>query len=435
MNEHARNFNITLPSNSCQDSHPYNNGSKYTIELGESINLEGKWKVALTEIKCDFPIYTIPHNSKIYVETIYLPLAFLSKSKLTFPSTPNLGKYYNVKQENDKLIIENDELSNYYFGFIFNTYDDAKRAGFNHRKIMGYEKIKASNPHNLYGNDKVAARSYTIPLTDMEILEDGNFISTDGITLSNKDNTFKVVGSTKLVIITHHTQPFHIIFDSLEDANKVGFNSTDIYGFVGLTADYHHSLKKGEKIEFELRYTKYGGDWKEKKEYILTYVDRYFANASILAKWLNTHGLPFKFKSKNRKLLITEADHVQKLLFSLPLQYILGFQSNTLPYNNLTAEFEPQIDRAYNQLFIYSNIANYTQVGESLVPLLRHIGIKKDLTYGKQFVFNPKNPMYIDVNHSTITQIEINIRDNGGKLIPFTESAVTTITLNFKQII
>ena len=122
-------------------------------------------------------------------------------------------------------------------------------------------------------------------------------------------------------------------------------------------------------------------------------------------------------------------------LFLLPLQYILGFQSNTHPYNNLTAEFEPQIDRAYDHLFIYSNIANYTQVGESLVPLLRHVGIKNELTYGKQFVFNPKNPMYIDINQSTITQIEINIRDNGGKLIPFTESAVTTITLNFKQII
>ena len=67
MNEHARNFNISLPSNSCHDTHPYNNVSKYTIELGESINLQGKWKVALTEIKCDFPIYTIPHNSKIYV--------------------------------------------------------------------------------------------------------------------------------------------------------------------------------------------------------------------------------------------------------------------------------------------------------------------------------------------------------------------------------
>ena len=435
MYEQGRNFNISLPSNSCHDTHPHNNGSKYTIELGESINLQGKWKVALTEIKCDFPIYTIPHNSKIYVETIYLALAFLSKAKLTFPSTPKMSKYYSVKQENNKLIIENDELHDYYFGFVFNSHDDAKRAGFNQQKIIGYEKIKASKPHNLYGNDKLAVRSYTIPFTNMENIKGGNFISTDKITLSNKDNTFHIVGSAKLLIITHHTQVFHITFDSLEDANKVGFNSSDVYGHASITADFNHSLKKGEKIEFRLKYKKYGGDWKDKKEYILTYIDRYFANASILAKWLNTHSLPFKFKSKNRKLIIFEAEYVQKILFSLPLQYILGFQSNTLPYNNLTAEFEPQIDRAYNQLFIYSNIANYTQVGESLVPLLRHVGIKNELTYGKQFVFNPKNPMYIDINQSTITQIEINIRDNGGKLIPFTESAVTTITLNFKQII
>ena len=51
MDQIKSNFNVTLPSNSCKDTHPNNHGANYTIELDEAINLKGGWKVALTELK------------------------------------------------------------------------------------------------------------------------------------------------------------------------------------------------------------------------------------------------------------------------------------------------------------------------------------------------------------------------------------------------
>ena len=79
-----KEFYIILPSNGCKDTQPNNNASDFIIQWNNPYNLQGKWQVALTEFKRNFPIYTLPANSKIHIETINLPKGLISLEKIEF---------------------------------------------------------------------------------------------------------------------------------------------------------------------------------------------------------------------------------------------------------------------------------------------------------------------------------------------------------------
>ena len=90
-------------------------------------------------------------------------------------------------------------------------------------------------------------------------------------------------------------------------------------------------------------------------------------------------------------------------MFAFPLQYVLAFQNDGVPCNGHVAEFRPQLDRAYNHMYIYSNIAKYTQVGEALVPLLRNVSISKALKFGEKWYLFPKIQCILKLtNHNLI---------------------------------
>ena len=137
---------------------------------------------------------------------------------------------------------------------------------------------------------------------------------------------------------------------------------------------------------------------------------------------------------KKGKIVINGNQYIQSINFTLPLQFVFGFQNLTAPFQNHTAEFKPQLNKGCSHMYIYSNVVNFTQVGESLTPILRCINIKNESEFGKELVYIPKKPMYLDVNPSSINKFEINIRGNDGNLIPFAETAITTINLNFKRV-
>lgn len=58
-------FYLVLPSNGCPHTHPSNTPANFTIECENDIHLEGDWRVALTEVKCNFPMYTIPAGATV----------------------------------------------------------------------------------------------------------------------------------------------------------------------------------------------------------------------------------------------------------------------------------------------------------------------------------------------------------------------------------
>jgi hypothetical protein len=115
---------------------------------------------------------------------------------------------------------------------------------------------------------------------------------------------------------------------------------------------------------------------------------------------------------------------------------MLGFKPNEIkstPENN--AKYPLDIYGSVHALFVYTNIIKSSIVGGKKAQLIRiiplenpsnnSVGSMKSLTFNP-FLFYPLKQNYLDT-------IEIQIRDNSGRLINF-QSGKTIITLFFRQL-
>ena len=87
--------------------------------------------------------------------------------------------------------------------------------------------------------------------------------------------------------------------------------------------------------------------------------------------------------------------------------------------------------RRIQYLYIYSNISAYIRVGDTEAPLLAVIpfnALQCDRYRERLF----KQPMYSPIICDHITQIDVEIRDDAGQLVPFHSDALTTMRLHFR---
>ena len=90
------------------------------------------------------------------------------------------------------------------------------------------------------------------------------------------------------------------------------------------------------------------------------------------------------------------------------------------------------LTRRINYFYIYSNISEFVRVGDTEAPLLCHFPFNPKLcSVITERVF--KQPSYIKVKGNRLSQIDIGIYDDAGKLIPFHRDALTTIRLHFRR--
>ena len=430
MDQSKPNFNMTLPSNSCLDKHPNNHGSKYVIELDETINLHGKWKVALTELRCKFPIYTIPKGAKVLMKYIDLPIYGFKDNTIFFP---NGGEAPILKPERFVFSL----MEETYVAIMFSSLKDAVDMGFNNINVFGEGILRPI--HAIKANqDKLI--QYRVCITDFNDTinrPNGNFIARHGISLGPDRYSFRLSFSGNSYPTISAALPntlFKITFKSRAAARRVGFNIQTIYGFDAVTGSRRWSLPDDKSVEFEITYKTSFDDVSVKtSEYTLAYNDLYFSDTLAIIDYINEiQSLPFVLYLHEDKIKFDSNPKFTEVLFSHQLQYILGFDGTTPPI--FTARFKPRLNSIYNHMYVYSNIADFTQVGETLAPLLRHINVKNNTLFGREYVYVPKVPMYVDVSPSAITKIEINIRTNTGEFIPFNITDVTSINVHFKQV-
>ena len=238
-----------------------------------------------------------------------------------------------------------------------------------------------------------------------------------------------------LGVVHKYISRFALRFKDGNDAQKAGFTSDYLIARGHITAKFKHNIKGGKHIKVSI-FNPFTNIPRNYKEYILTDIDRYFPSSSLLTNYLNSLNLPIKFKLVDRRIEIIYDDHenIHILDFSFPLQYILGFQNKFIPDKRYIADFIPQLDKAYGDIYIYSDIVNTSYVGGTLTPLLKSLNINKSLKFGQELVYEIPFPLYTDVAKSSVNQIIVNIRNHDGEYIPFAESAVTTLTLHFKQL-
>ena len=119
------------------------------------------------------------------------------------------------------------------------------------------------------------------------------------------------------------------------------------------------------------------------------------------------------------------------------LAIILGFEDDYkkfmtfLPSTETAAAHFPVLNRAITTLYIYSNIVDTVFVGDVKAPLLLTCPFKKDVKNAvSQLEF--LRPIYTKLNRNQLQQIDIEIHDEAGSLIPFLYGK-TVLTLHFRR--
>jgi hypothetical protein len=73
-------------------------------------------------------------------------------------------------------------------------------------------------------------------------------------------------------------------------------------------------------------------------------------------------------------------------------------------------------------------------VGGVFVPLLRSIWLESTYNYGDIVHKDLKNKMYLPISSTSINNIEIEVRNDAGELIPFPYGSKTNLTLHFRRV-
>ena len=120
-------------------------------------------------------------------------------------------------------------------------------------------------------------------------------------------------------------------------------------------------------------------------------------------------------------------------VYSLNLQRVLGLTREfyTSPENEKEDDFTTVIEadsvidlaQGFYALYVYTSIVEPRVVGDSVVPLLRIVPIEGK--HGDLVSKSFDNVQYVSVLHKEFTTIEVDIRDDTGRSVPFERGRTT----------
>ena len=113
------------------------------------------------------------------------------------------------------------------------------------------------------------------------------------------------------------------------------------------------------------------------------------------------------------------SETIKAVTLDKPLQFILGFDKATVLHRGInTADYNVDISGAETSFFVYCNIVQPQFVGNSLKQLLRAVPVSTatlGTTIHKEFI----TPHYIGVLSNEFDTLEVEVRNDFGKLIDF----------------
>lgn len=152
--------------------------------------------------------------------------------------------------------------------------------------------------------------------------------------------------------------------------------------------------------------------------------------------YLNKHITSIMFDiDKQNYIQVTIPNNNTTVTFSDTLRDIFAMDKNTYTGSGtFTATGLFSLTRRIHYLYVYSSITEYVRIGNTEAPLLAVIPFSVSSTCDILKEESYKNPMYIPVRHSNMSQIDVAIHDDAGALVPFVSEAVTSLRLHFRQI-
>jgi len=150
-----------------------------------------------------------------------------------------------------------------------------------------------------------------------------------------------------------------------------------------------------------------------------------------------------KYDKETNRVTLSMRPDIVSTTFLNGLNMILGFDTTTLRNviggkAEFSSTYAPYWRGGLNNMYIYASICQPIQVGDKRVPLLKSIWLDNNkyvdnVNFGEVRNITSKTPMYLPISSSSINSIEINIRSDSGRLFPFCDGAVTSVTLHFKK--
>ena len=164
----------------------------------------------------------------------------------------------------------------------------------------------------------------------------------------------------------------------------------------------------------------------------------HYASLEKLCKEINrqvatqTEHFRFTLWDDNAKCrLEIKSSDIESVVLNSDLNITLGFDERRFTAPQTFAPHPPQLDRGRFAMFLYSNIVEYSPVGDAQAPLLDVISLPRQ-KFGDIVSIEVAQPTYRPVVIKQLGEIEILCTSDTGEPMPFTESnSKTLVELHF----
>ena len=142
-----------------------------------------------------------------------------------------------------------------------------------------------------------------------------------------------------------------------------------------------------------------------------------------------------RYNGYSRKVVFEYMKH-HRLTFSPSLASVLGVEDDQNPLEPKNDDSickggrVADITRGINSLFVYCDVLEHVAVGDMRAPLLRIVSATG--ANGEIIAKTFEDPLYVPLQKKNFDSIEIDIRDDFGRSIPF-ESGKVIVTLHFRR--
>ena len=142
-------------------------------------------------------------------------------------------------------------------------------------------------------------------------------------------------------------------------------------------------------------------------------------------------GYRFGYSKEENRIVLGLAEYTD-LTFNKDLHTLLGFENIHYKEKRQTAKHPPLLTRGIYHIYVYCDLCAEVQVGNMLVPLLRTIEVPTTGDeWGRVTCIRFQRPMYIPVIKLSFNSVKIELYDDMGRRIPFTEGR-TVVTLHLR---